>query len=205
MMGLHSWLRGQQDDVDMTRDEMHIPPLVEGPKKGGINPPPENFVRPDAPPAMKKPLPYHIAPVEKPSSDHEANVVVQAHQFVEQWKASSAAQQKTIENLQIENTELTLQLESERRKNGVLEADLATAANTIQSLEIERSEYRSFFSVSLDIKKKELAAMERFGIQSPPKKERKQNGKKTKAERPETPEAVTEDRTESDKQTNVRL
>jgi hypothetical protein len=142
MMGLPGWLRRREGDYDMTHDEVPIPQIAKMEPKLVVSP--STFTQ------------EFVLPVD----DHEANVVVQAHQFVEQWKASGAAQQKTIENLQIENTELTLQLESEKRKNGVLEADLATAANTIQSLELERTEYRQFFSVSLDIKKKELQAME---------------------------------------------
>jgi hypothetical protein len=170
------WLH-KRDLEAIVDDQMHVPEIAK------VEPP--------------QLMPHAGRYPQMTNPDHEASVVVQAHQFVEQWKASSALQQKTIENLQIENTELTLQLEGEKRKNGVLEADLATAANTIQSLEIERSEYRQFFSVSLDIKKKELSAMERFGIVSPPKKERKPNGKATKAKRQETPEAASENRTET--------
>lgn len=164
MMGLPKWLRGNDGDLDMTRDdEVHVPPIAK------------------VEPAMKKPLPFHIAPVDTPpNDDHAATVVAQAHSYIEQWKVERIAQQKTIDDLRIELTELALMLESERRKVAALELDLAEAHNNLQTQQSQIEEYRKFMSVWKEMNDRTRAVFDRFGIQAPPKKERKPNAKATK-------------------------
>jgi hypothetical protein len=176
MMGLPKWLRSREHDYAPYPDhEVHVPqiakvePLMMGPRKGGINPPPENFVRPNAPP------PFHI---DGSAGEHEANIVVQAHQFVEQWKATSAEQRKTIDCLQAELEDTKQALKSEQRKSGLLELDVAERDNTIQTLQSQVEDDRRFMSILKDIIAKANATFERLGVKDLPKKERKPKEKK---------------------------
>ncbi len=185
-MGLPNWLRGREGDYDMTHDdevhvpeiakvESRVPPLVEGPKKGGINPPPpQDFIRP------KPPLPFHIAPRD---DDQAAAVVAQAHSYIEQWKIERVAQQK-------ENEQLKSDLKAEQRKTGLLELDIAERDNNIATLQSqiialkEREEkFRTFLSVKKQICEKEIQTYIQFEIGDPPKKERKANAKKAKVKK----------------------
>jgi hypothetical protein len=193
MMGLPNWLRNREGDYDLTHDEVPVPPTakVELREKnhGALIP-----VDPG-----KKPLPFHIAPVDAPPND-EASVVVQAHQFIEQWKAKDVTQQKTIERLEAEKAELTSQLQSERRKSGLLELDIAERDNTIQTLQSDVLERRRLLDMLKDINDKTSAAFARLGVTGEPKKERKPNaktpkaGKKESADREEASQPAAEDR-----------
>jgi hypothetical protein len=193
MMGLPSWLRSREGDFDMTHEEPTVPPIAK---------------------IEKKPLPFHIAPSENPSNLHmmqyvsddpkynptdEANVVVQAHQFVEQWKLKDAAQQKTIERLESEKAELESRLKSEQRKSGLLELDIAERDNTIQTLQSDVLERRRLLGMLKDINDKTSAAFARLGVTGEPKKERNPNGKTTKAKRQETSETTPKDRAATEK------
>lgn len=177
MMGLPNWLRGREEDYDMTQDdEVHVPPIAE------------------VATTIKKPLPFHIAPVEKTSDDddHAAAVVSQAHGYIEQWKIDRANQQKVIELLQGENAELREEIKKEVRKSGLLELDLAQAANTIQTMQSEIGERRHFASMIFEINQRTAKVLERFGTHPLPKKER--HAKATKAKRQAPSRAVAEDR-----------
>jgi hypothetical protein len=164
MMGLPNWLRGREDDVDMTHDEVPIPPIAK------------------VEPAMKRPLPFHIAPVEKPTGvitveghigEHEANIVRQAHSYIEQWKLKDTAQQQKIEQLESD-------LKAKHRECDLLELDIAQQLNTIATLQSEvlaakarEDKFRAFFSVKKQICEKERLTYIEFEIEDPPKKERK--------------------------------
>lgn len=155
MMGLPNWMRGQRDDVDMTHDEVPIPPIAT---------------------VEKKPLPFHIAPVaEKPMAigEHEANIVKQAHSYIEQWKLKDTAQQQKIEQLESD-------LKAKSRECDLLELDIAQQLNTIATLQSEvlagkerEDKFRAFFSVKKQICEKERLTYIDFEIEDPPKKERK--------------------------------
>lgn len=199
-MGLPNWLRGREDDLDMTHDDaVHVPEIAKvEPKLSAYG----NFMPVGTDIDPKKPLPFHIAPTgsigSKPSD--EASVVVQAHQFVEQWKLKDATQQKLIEQLQSD-------LKAEQRKSGLLELDIAQHVNTIATLQSEilalkerEEKYRQFLSVKKQINEKERLTYEQFEIDDPPKKERKPaNAKKAKAERKATKETITENGTAQEK------
>lgn len=175
MMGLPNWLRGREDDLDMTHDnEVHVPEIAK------------------VEPMMKKPLPFHIAPRD---DDQAAAVVAQAHSYIEQWKIERIAQQK-------ENEQLKSDIKAEKLKSELLDLDIAQHLNTIATLQSEvlslkerEERYRTFLSVKKQINEKERLTYEQFQIDDPPKKERKPNAKATKAKRQATPEAPSEDRT----------
>jgi hypothetical protein len=170
MMGLPNWLRNREDDLDMTHDEVTVPPIAM---------------------IEKKPLPFHIAPVDEPSNhDQAAAVVAQAHAYIEQWKTERVAQQKLIDELQAE-------LKSEQRKSGLLELDIAQHVNNIATLQSQvialqqrEEKYRQFLSVKKQINEKERQTYIQFEIDDPPKKERKPNAKTTKAERKAPDQAI---------------
>lgn len=170
MMGLPKWLRGNEGDVDMTHDEVPLPQIAT---------------------VEKKPLPFHIAPDgvrggyqapaggDKPavpttgSGVDEANVVVQAHQFVEQWKIKDAAQLQKIEQLESD-------LKAKSRECDLLELDIAQQLNTIATLQSEvlalkerDKKVGQFLSVKKQICERELLTYQQFNIDDPPKKERK--------------------------------
>ena len=73
-----------------------------------------------------------------------------------------------INRLKIELTETTLRLESEKRKTGALEADLAEAHNNLQTLEPQLQQYTKTFQ---DIRQR----LDQHGI-TPPEKNGRRNG-----------------------------
>jgi hypothetical protein len=151
-------LRKPEDDYT---EEMTTPTIA-------MLPPPSMAVVPDGP----------AAPPDLDSNDVLTNAIVaraNALKFLEDVKRE---QQK----LSVQLAETVLELERERRKVKVQEQDLADRhltiveqQNTIASLQLELTEKNKVWSVAMQY-------LAKWGIQPPPKKERKPRIKK-KADR----------------------
>jgi hypothetical protein len=101
-----------------------------------------------------------------PDEETRLRVISQAHSYVEQIKVERANDRAQIDTLHGEIAELVLMVESEKRKNGVLEADLAELHNTITTLQSQVEDYRRFLSLVRQ-------CIDKWDVKPLPKKERK--------------------------------
>jgi hypothetical protein len=181
MIGMPTWLRGREGDYDRTHDEDFTVPQIAKVETGvrGVG-------YQASAGGMKPALPTIGSGVD------EASVVVQAHQFVEQWKIERAAQQKKIERLEVENAELKEDVKKEIRKSGLLELDLAQAHNNLQTQQTQIEEYRKFMAVWKEMNDRTRAVFDRFGIQTKPREK-----KNAKEKRKGTEQNITKAGTET--------
>ena len=100
-------------------------------------------------------------PMLAPDGNDEKSILGKAALIYDNLKAE-------INRLQVERDELKLLLESEKRKTGALEADLAEAHNNLQALEPQLQQYTKTFQ---EIR----ARLDQHGI-TPPEKNGKRNG-----------------------------
>ena len=119
----------------------------------------------EPPPIATLPQPTPAAPLD---DNDPAVIIATARSLVNQFKADQAAKQLEIQRMQVDLAEMTMQLESEKRKNAVLEADLAESHNNVQALEAQLQDYKQTFQ---GIRHR----LDQHGI-TPPEKNGKRNG-----------------------------
>lgn len=152
-----NWFRQDQGDNDMPDDH-------------------------DTPPPPPIPVIATIPMPEQTEDEKRLKTIADAHGYVEQIKQERLADSQKIKRLESEKADVEDQFKKEQRKSGLLELDLATALNNLQTLESRIYEYRNFMSTWKRLHDQTGLVFEKFNIEAPPKPERKPKVKK-KADR----------------------